>query len=136
MATQQRTVALILARELASNIATAMFLVDPQGTLVFYNETAERILGSSYAETGAVAADQWGAAWEPTDEDGRPLGLSELPLMIALEQRRPAHRDLVISAHDGRRRPISVTAFPLFAREEEFIGAVAIFWQAAGGEAG
>jgi PAS domain S-box-containing protein len=129
MATQQRTVALILARELAVNVATAMFIVDPEGTLVFYNERAERILGRRYAETGALGPDEWGSEWRPEDPEGRELDLGELPLMVALRQRRPAHRGMLITGSDGSKRPIEVTAFPLFAREDELIGAVAIFWQ-------
>jgi PAS domain-containing protein len=129
MATQQRTVALILARELAVNVATAMFIVDPQGTLVFYNERAERILGKRYAETGALSPEEWGTEWSPEDADGRSLDLDELPLVVALRQRRPAHRAIVITGSDGRKRTIEITAFPLFAREDELIGAVAIFWQ-------
>lgn len=129
MATQQRTVALILARELAVNVATAMFIVDPNGTLVFYNERAERILGRRYAETGALGPDEWGAEWQPRDDDGRPLDLGELPLILALQDRRPAHRAMTISGSDNSSRRIEVTAFPLFAREDELIGAVALFWQ-------
>ena len=42
--TQQRSLVLILARELADNSATPMFVVDPEGNLVFFNEPAEHVL--------------------------------------------------------------------------------------------
>ena len=41
----QKPIELILARQLATTLAMATFLVDPDGTLVFYNEPAERLLG-------------------------------------------------------------------------------------------
>jgi hypothetical protein len=34
-----------------------------------------------------------------------------------------------ITGLDGEPRTIAVTAFPLFARANEFVGALAIFWE-------
>jgi hypothetical protein len=48
-----KSLPLILARELASNLATPMFLIDATGTLVFYNEAAELLIGKPFAELGA-----------------------------------------------------------------------------------
>lgn len=52
-----RSLLLILARELASNVATPMFVVDVHGVLVFYNEAAETLLGQSFSVTGPVGPD-------------------------------------------------------------------------------
>ena len=51
------------------------------------------------------------------------------PLAIALTQRSPTHRALRIQGMDGNLRDIAVTALPLFAHEEELVGAAAIFWE-------
>ena len=40
---KQRHIALILAKDLAAHLASAILLVDPDGNLVFFNEAAERI---------------------------------------------------------------------------------------------
>ena len=40
---KQRHIALILAKDLAANLATAVLLVDPDGDIVFFNEAAEKI---------------------------------------------------------------------------------------------
>ena len=40
---KQRHIALILAKDLAANLASAILLVDPDGDLVLFNEPAERI---------------------------------------------------------------------------------------------
>lgn len=122
----------ILARGLASSVATPMFLVDPDGTLVYYNEPAEVILGQTYAEAGEMTAEEWGgtAFVSPEDPDtGETLQVEDMPLAMAVAQRRPAHRSMRITGVDGTRRRIAVTAFPLFARTDEFVGAVAIFWE-------
>jgi len=130
--TRQKSIVLILARELASKLATPMFIVDPEGTLVFYNEPAERVLGRTFAEAGELTSSEWGGAlYNPEDLDGTPLPSERLPLVITLNKQEPAHRTFYVTGLDGERRLIAVTSFPLFARAEEFVGAVAIFWEEA-----
>lgn len=120
----------ILARGLASSIATPMFLVDPDGNLLYFNEPAEDILGTTYAEEGEMASQEWATAFKPHDlQTGEVLPPEVLPLSIALSERKPAHRTMQITGRDGVRRLIAVTAFPLFARADEFVGAVSIFWE-------
>ena len=65
----------------------------------------------------------------PSDDDGKTIRLEELPLGIAIKERRPDHAILWIRGLDGIERRIEVTAFPLFAHEDEFVGAIAIFWE-------
>jgi hypothetical protein len=52
-----------------------------------------------------------------------------LPGRIALDQRRAAHEQLWATSRDGIDREISVTALPLFAHADEFVGIVVIFWR-------
>ena len=56
---KQKNVVLILARELASNIATPMLVLDEVGTIVFFNEPAERVLGATFASVGEVTAAEY-----------------------------------------------------------------------------
>jgi hypothetical protein len=44
----QHPIEVILMRQLASYLAMPILLVDPAGTLLFYNEPAERLLGRRY----------------------------------------------------------------------------------------
>jgi PAS domain S-box-containing protein len=125
----QKHLVLILAREFASNLATPMLLTDANGTLVFFNEAAEAIVGSSYAEAGEMSFADWSAQSAARTLDGRPLAEHERPAAIALYERRPAHERLLITGLDGSERAIEVTAFPLFAHGDEFLGIVLIVWQ-------
>lgn len=130
MGTSEHNLVLILARGLASSIATPMFLVDPDGTLVYFNEPAETILGTTYAEAGELDPQEWGTMFYPEDPGtGAKLSTEDLPLAKALAEQRPAHRSVSITGRDDVRRTIAVTAFPLFARTDEFVGAVSIFWE-------
>jgi PAS domain-containing protein len=126
----QKPIEVILMRQLASYLAMPIFVVDATGTLVFYNEPAERVLGRRFEEAGEMPARDWATLWDPTDDDGRPLAPERLPLMIAVAERRPAHVRLWIRGLDGVRRCIEATAFPLIGRAEQSLGAVVIFWEA------
>lgn len=124
----QRHLILIVARDFASRLATAVFLVDPEGNAIYFNEAAERLLGRPFVEGHGMPAAEWSTAFTPVGTDGEPLPPEELPLMIALARRVPAHRSFAIRGLDGVVRDVGVTAFPLFAHTEEFVGAMAIFW--------
>lgn len=127
---EEHNLVMILARGMASAIATPWFLVDPDGTLVYYNEAAEAILGQTYAEAGALKPDEWGTMFQPENPDtGGAVAPKDLPLSKALQNRVAAHGRLRITGLDEERRDIAVTAFPLFAKTDEFVGAVAIFWE-------
>ena len=126
---RHKHLALIIARELASQLSTATFISDANGDLVFYNEAAEEILGRTYAEAGAMPASEWPSLFRVEDLDGTPLPLENLPGGIALAEKRPAHARIRIVGLDGGRRAISVTAMPLFAHPTEVVGMVAFFWE-------
>jgi PAS domain-containing protein len=125
----QKPVELILMRQLASYLAMPVFLVDTRGTLVFYNEPAEELLGRRYEETGDMALEEWSTVFTPTTEDGSRLSPEKLPLLIALHKRRAAHRAFRIRGLDGATRRIQATAFPLDGQGGRHLGAVAIFWE-------
>ena len=125
----QRNLVMILARDLTSRLATPAFVVDADGTLAYFNEAAEPVLGRSYAEAGELRAGEWASEWEPTDLDGTPVPLDQLPLGIAFREGRPAHRAIRITGSDGVHREIEVTAFPLCPRRDVILGAVAVFWE-------
>ena len=121
-------VELILMRQLASYLATPIFLVDAEGTLVFYNEAAERLLGRRFEDLPEMGRDEWLLAFQPHDLDGSSLSPADNPLPAALADGREHHRDVAIIGLDGRERTISVTAFPLIGQARHLAGAVAVFW--------
>jgi PAS domain-containing protein len=114
---------------LASQLATATFIADAAGDLVFYNEAAEKLLGRSFAEAGAMPAEGWASQFRVEDLDGSAMPLDRNPAGIALLERRPAHGQLWMTGLDGERRCLAVTAVPLFASATEFVGVMAHFWQ-------
>ncbi len=130
-AIRQRNVALILARELAVNVATPMWVWDESGSLVYYNDHVAAMLGIT---NGGFDISELGelSQFSPSDLDGTPIPTPELPSAIATGRREPAHREMTILGRDGVRRTLTVTAFPLFGRGGAFVGAMSVFWQRDG----
>ena len=120
---------LILAREFAANLATPMLIADEEGRLVYYNEAAEEVLSVPFAESVEMPLDDWVEGFAPRTPDLGPISAESRPTRIALDQRRAAHERFRITSRDGIERNVSVTAFPLFAHADEFVGIVAIFWR-------
>ena len=58
-----------------------------------------------------------------------PVPPEHRPTRIALDQRRAAHERYRVTGLDGVEREVSITAFPLFAHVDEFVGIMAIFWR-------
>ena len=125
----QKPIELILTRHLASSLAMPVFLVDAEGTLVFYNEPAERVLGVRFEETGEMPPSEWAGQWILTGGDGAPIPPECLPLSVAIAQRKPAHGVFTIHGSDGQRRYIEVTAIPLIQPSGQVVGAAAFFWE-------
>jgi PAS domain-containing protein len=125
---QPKDLILIVAREFASRLATAVLVTDADGNLVYFNEPAERLLGSSFAETGEIPAEQWVTMVPREELDGSPLPSERMPSRMVLHERRPAHREFALTV-GGVRREISATAFPLLSGERTLVGAVSIFWE-------
>jgi PAS domain-containing protein len=125
----QKHLALILARQFASNLATPTLIADDRGQLIFYNEAAEEVIGRTFAEFGEMPLDEWTSSFDPRTESEEPLPPERRPARIALDERRAAHERFRITSRDGVERDVAVTAFPLFAHADEFVRIVAIFWR-------
>jgi PAS domain-containing protein len=129
-----KSLPLILARELAANLSTAMFLLDASGTLVYFNDAAEMIIGKPFAELGEISAAEFGEVLQLAEPDGTPLRRRDSPAGVAFIERRPSHRVLLVTGYDGNRRLVEATAYPLFGVGEEMHGVVSVFWQLAAPE--
>jgi PAS domain S-box-containing protein len=119
----------ILAREFASNLATPTLIVDADGMLIFFNEAAEDLVGGTFAEVGEMTIAQFSDTFAPRSDNDDPLPQERRPTRIAFEEKRAAHEEMTVTSLDGVERQIGVTAFPLFAQKDEFVGIVAIWWR-------
>ncbi len=125
----QLEIELILLRHVASYLAIPVFLVDLEGTLLFYNEPAELILGRRFEEWGELPLAEWSTIFLPTDADGNPLESDGLPLAVAVRERRPALGDIWITGLDRIRRHLTVAALPVVGHGNRDLGSIAYFWE-------
>jgi PAS domain-containing protein len=132
METPQKPLELILARNLLTSISTPSFLVDGEGTLVFYNEAAAAVLGRSFEEAGQMSVEQWTEAFGPFSKDGDPLDFDEVSLTKAVRDGRPAHGRFCIRTASNPEQPIEAAAFPIVASAQGSSGAMIMFWPRAG----
>jgi len=119
---------IILSRQLADCLTVPVFIVDPEGTLIFYNEPAEQILGKRFQDTGEMRVSDWGNLFYFHDEKGNAILPTELPLAQTINTHKPAHKTFWIKNMENKSFNISVTSIPIIGRSKEFAGALAIFW--------
>jgi PAS domain-containing protein len=125
----QQEIEMILVQQLASYLTLPIFLVNLEGTLLFYNEPAEPILGRRFEETGEMPLSEWSTIFAVTDEGGVPLDPKEVPLALALATQRPVHRVVWLRGLDNVQRQVEVTCLPLIGQAHRYLGAIAIFWE-------
>jgi PAS domain-containing protein len=130
---KSKHLALILARELAANVATPMLIVDPDAVLIYFNEAAEALLGETFATTGEIPIGKWAVRHEPEAVGGGPLDIERWVLADAITGRQPAQDTFRFTAADGVRRTVTANVYPLIVGHQEFVGAVSIFWELPGG---
>ena len=73
-----------------------------------------------FDETGEMPASEWTTRWEPSDADGAPLVPERLPLMVAVQEDRPALGDHLrelpnVTLHEVPREPFQVGEFRVVA---------------------
>lgn len=126
----QQSVEMILVRQLASYLFVPVLVVDTTGTVIFYNEPAERVLGVRFEETGRIDREEAERLVELSyDSTAGPEDL-ERPLDTALQQRRPVHaRRWLLRRADRVRLQVELTAFPIIDHEERLLGAMVMFWE-------
>ncbi len=127
MSNGQRPLELILARNFLTSLSTPGFLVDENGVLVFYNDSAGALLGMSFEDAGQMGPEEWGKAFGPFDDEGKHVPFDQLPLTIALRKGRPAHATFTIRSLKGSEHEIEASALPIRASNETS-GAMVFFW--------
>lgn len=123
-----KSLPLILARELAANLATPMFLMDSGGMLVFYNDAAALLLGKSFAELGEIPSGEFGTSLQLSTPDGELILRRDTPTGVAFYEHKPAHQTVMATGYNGVRRVYEATAYPLLGATGEMHGVVAVFW--------
>ena len=65
MERKQPDLVLIVARSFATKLATPTLIIDARGDLVYFNDAAAEVLGSSYLDLGELQASHWQELFAP-----------------------------------------------------------------------
>lgn len=125
----QKPIELILLMEFARQLAMAVTIVDNEGTVIFYNEPAEKLVGLRFEETGEIPLSRYRESFRPVDSDGLPIPLERLPIGVALHERRAKQDTLWAHEADGTAHLIATTSIPIDGQGGTPLGAMAIFWE-------
>lgn len=126
---RQKSLVLIRAKHLAESVTTPMFLADAEGSLIFYNEAAEALLGRPFVDSGALSPTDWQEAFNVRDRDDSPFPLESMASWVQLQSERPAMGHIKFSGADGTDHLVATCAFPLFTEQQRFDGALILFWR-------
>jgi PAS domain S-box-containing protein len=113
-------------RQMMQTMVDGMVMVDPEGRITDANHAAERILGLSRDQ---ITSKYYNTPdWRQVDEQGNPYPRDQLPVAIALRERREVEKlEHGIIGPDGKWKWLSVNAAPLFDENGQLFGVIANF---------
>lgn len=114
------------ARLILDSAAEGIFGCDSQGTCLFCNPAAVRLLG--YDEPGDLLGKNMHSLEHHTRRDGTPFPIEECPIYIGFHENRGVHiDDDIFWKKDGSSFPVEYWSHPL-VREGKTVGAVVTFF--------
>jgi len=114
-----------LVRLILDSAAEAIFGCNPEGTCLFSNRAAARLLG--YDDPAELLGKNMHALEHHTRADGTPYPIEECPIYIGFQKGQGIHRDdEVYWRKDGTSFPVEFWSHPIF-RDGRTLGAVITF---------
>lgn len=118
------------ARTLLDAINEAVYVVDRNRTITYWNPAAERLTGfSAEAVVGRRCRD---AILNHVDENGRLLCRSRCPLAMSMLDGQPREAVLFLHHHDGHRVPVAVRTGAVRGTDGTVIGGIETFYDDSG----
>jgi formate hydrogenlyase transcriptional activator len=110
---------------IVDSVAEAIFGCDPEGTCLFCNQAAVRLLG--YDDRAELMGKNMHALEHHSRPDGKPYPLAECPIYVGFQKGVGIHRDdEVFWRKDGTSFPVEYWSHPMF-RDGSTVGAVITF---------
>ena len=124
-----KSLVLIRAKHLAESVTTPMMLVSADGTLIFYNEGCEALLGAPFSDVGQMPAGDWGTKFNVRDRHDNAFPLEAMPGWMELQTERPTTGHVKLTTMTGEDLFLAVCAFPLFTSQQQFDGGLMLLWK-------
>ena len=112
-------------KEMLDNLYDAVYFVDPDRRIQYWNRAAERITGFKAGEVvGRSCSDN---ILMHVDEQGKSLCRESCPLAATLKDGKPRETDVYLHHRNGHRLPVAIRVTPLRDEAGTLIGAVEVF---------
>jgi PAS domain S-box-containing protein len=108
-------------RELLEALPAAIYTIDAEGRLTFYNRAAVDLAGRE----PELGVDQWCVSWRLRRADGTPLPHDECPMATALKEGRAVRgQEAIAERPDGSQVPFIPFPTPLRDEAGRVVGAI------------
>ena len=108
-------------RALLDVLPAAIYVTDPDGRIIYYNQAAVDLAG----RRPELGTDEWCVSWRLYSLDGQPLPHDQCPMAIALKENRAVRgAEAILERPDGTRIPFTPYPTPLRDASGALIGAV------------
>ena len=114
-----------LHREILDSLQDAVYFVDRDRVIMFWNVGAERISG--YSRLQVLGRNCYDNVLMHIDEDGKPLCMTDCPLAGTMRDGQPREGHLYLHHADGTRVPVWTRVSPITTASGEITGAVEVF---------
>ena len=112
-------------RSILDNLHVAVYVVDREGKILFWNDGAERITG--YLRQDVIGRLHTDNFLGETDGDDNELTGSQAPTTTAMREGKPTQALVSMRHKSGHRIPVQLWAFPVRNSEGVIIGAAESF---------
>lgn len=124
-----RPLELVMARQWVALLTSPVLLFDATGSLAFFNEAAQVIMGRSFNECGALKPAEWHAMFRIEDASGTLVPQGQSALDEALTADGARQLTLLLRGLDGQRRQVGLATFPIRGLDRSKVGVMALLEQ-------
>jgi PAS domain-containing protein len=117
----------ILARQLSEYLTSPIAIVDHNGRMIYYNESAEFIIGRKYNESGEVEPRDWDERFYEDEGHGKTIKLLDLPFLKVLSGRSIVQDDYWMRNFEEIEQKVRVICIPLVGMAQRELGALVFF---------
>lgn len=112
-----------LYEKFANTLIIPVFIIDSASNILYYNKSAEKIIGFSFQEKGIISFKDWPTLLKLQDEKGNPVPFEKLPLYISYTQHRLSFSTFFLNIK-GNKLKVDIFSLPVVDNEDNLLGTV------------
>ena len=113
----------ILARQLSEYLSSPIALVDHDGRMIYYNESAEFILGKKFNESGEIDSREWDERFYDENRTNM-IKMLDLPFLKVLSGRSILEGEYWMRSFEEIEQKVRVICIPLVGMAQRELGAI------------